>query len=92
MLVLFVSKSKMLQVLRTSCWVLRVFFVVLKNFKIYFFNAVVIGAGIFHFTQARVFVFDLTASGYIYFAFTTLAAVAELCTLLRDEVIVLKCR
>ena len=69
---------------------------VLKNFKIYFFNlfcnVVVIDAGIFPFTQAQVYVqvFDLAAFVYIYFTFTSLEVVVELCTLLRYEVIVLK--
>ena len=68
---------------------------VLKNFKIYFFNwyicnAVVIGAGIFSFTQSQANVFDFTAIVYIYFAFTSLVIVVELCTLLRYEVIELK--
>ena len=56
-------------------------------------NAVVIGAGIFPFTQAQGNVFDFTAfSVYIYFAFTSLVIVVELCTLLRYEAIVLKYR
>ena len=37
-------------------------------------------------------VFDLTAFLYVYCAFTSLLIVVELCTLLRYEVIVLKCR
>ena len=70
---------------------------VLKNFKIYFFswhfcNAVVIGAGIFPFTQSQANVFDFTAIVYIYFTFTGLVIVVELCALLRYEVIVLKYR
>ena len=50
-----------------------------------------IDAGIFPFTQAEVYVkvFDLVASVYIYFTFTSLVIVVELCTLLRYEVIVL---
>ena len=69
---------------------------VLKNFKIYFFNwyfvMVVVDAGIFPFTQAQVYVqvFDLAAFVYIYFTFTSLEVVVELCTLLRYEVIALK--
>ena len=50
-----------------------------------------IGAGIFPFTQAQVYVFDLTAFVYIYFAFISLVIDFELCALLRYEVIVLKC-
>ena len=49
-----------------------------------------IGAGIFPFTEAQANVFDLTAFVYIYFAFTSLVIVVELCTLLCYEVIVLK--
>ena len=46
--------------------------------------------GIFPFTQAQANVFDFTASiVYIYFAFTSLVTVVELCTLLHYEVIVL---
>ena len=55
-------------------------------------NAVVVGDGIFPFTQAQANVFDFTAFVYIYFAFTSLVIVVELCTLLRYEVIVLKYR
>ena len=57
-------------------------------------HAVVIGAGLFQFwlTLECTDVFDLTALVYIYFAFTSLAIVVELCTLRRYEVIVLKCR
>ena len=43
-----------------------------------------------HISQANVFYF--TAFVYIYFAFTSLVIVVELCTLLRYEVIVLKYR
>ena len=51
-----------------------------------------IDAGIFPLTQAQVYdqVVDLAAFVYIYFAFTTLEVVDEICTLLRYEVIVLK--
>ena len=49
-----------------------------------------IGAGIFSFTQSQANVFDFTAFVYIYFAFTSLVIVVELCTLLRYEEIVLK--
>ena len=71
---------------------------VLKNFKIDFFNryfvlnAVAIGSGIFQFTQVQVNVFVLTAFEYSYFAFTSLVIVVELCTLLCYEVIALKFR
>ena len=68
---------------------------VLKNFKIDFCNAVAIGSGIFQFTQAQICqvnVFVLTAFEYSYLAFTCLVIVAELCTLLCFEVIVLKFR
>ena len=87
----------MLQVLRTSFWVLlRVLFRGTEEFYLLFqlvlCNAVVIGAGIFSFTQSQANVFDFTAFVYIYFAFTSLVIVVELCTLLRYEVIVLKCR
>ena len=54
-----------------------------------FCNAVVIGAGIFQFTQVHVSVFDLTAFVYIYLAFTCSVTVVELFTLLRYEVIAL---
>ena len=54
--------------------------------------AVVIGADIFSFTQSQANVFDFTAFVYIYFAFTSLVIVAELCTLLHYEVIVLTYR
>ena len=59
MLALFVFKSKMLQVLRTSFWVLlRVLFRGIEEFYNLFFqlvlcNDVVIGDGIFPFTQAQ---------------------------------------
>ena len=49
-----------------------------------------IGDGIFPFTPAQANVFDFKAIVYIYFAFTSLVIVVELCTLLRYEVIVLK--
>ena len=55
-------------------------------------NAVVIGTGIFSFTQSQATVFDFTAFVYIYFAFTSLVIVVDLCTLLRYEVFVLKYR
>ena len=55
-------------------------------------NAVAIGSSIFQFTQAQVNVFVLTAFQYSYLAFTSLVIVAELCTLLCYEVIVLKFR
>ena len=55
-------------------------------------NAVLIGAGIFSFTQCQANVFYFTAFVYIYFAFTSLVIVVEFCTLLRYEVIVLKYR
>ena len=98
MLVVFVFKSKMLQVLRTSfCVLLRV---LLRGtggflnllFQLVLCNAVVIGAAIFSFTQSQANVFDFTAIVYIYFAFTSLVIVVELCTLLRYEVIELKYR
>ena len=57
-----------------------------------FCNAVVIGSGIFQFTQAQVNVFVLTAFEYSYLAFTSLVIVVELCTLHCYEVIVLKFR
>ena len=88
----------MLQALRTSFWV---FLCVLlrgnegfKNllFQLVLCNSVVIGAGIFSFTQSQANVFDFTAIVYIYFAFTSLVIVVELCTLLRYEVIELKYR
>ena len=53
-------------------------------------NAVVIGAGIFPFTQAQANVSDFTAFVYIYLAFTSLVIVVELCALLCYEVIVKK--
>ena len=55
---------------------------VLKNFKIYFFN--------WYFAQVNVF--EFTAFEYIYFDFTSLVIVVEFCTLLRYEVIILKYR
>ena len=70
---------------------------VLKNFKIYFFiwyfviSAVVIGDGIFPFTQAQRLMF-LTLRLLCIFTFTSLVIVIELCTLVRYEVIVLKYR
>ena len=87
----------MLKVLRTSFWVLlRVLFRGTEEFQNLLFqlvlNAVVIGAGIFSFTQSQANVLTLTALVYIYFAFTSLVIVVELCTLLRYEVIVLKYR
>ena len=51
-----------------------------------------IEAGIFSFAQSQANVFDFTAFVYIYFAFTSLVIVVELCTLLRYEVFVLKYR
>ena len=51
-----------------------------------------IGAGIFSFAQSQANVFDFTAFVYIYFAFTSLVIVVELCALLRYEVFVLKYR
>ena len=76
MLAVFVFKSKMLQVLRTSFWVLlRVLLRGTEEFQNLLFqlvlcNAVVIGAGIFSFTQSQANVFDFTTIVYIYFAFT----------------------
>ena len=89
MLAVFVFKSEMLQVLRTSFGILlRVLFrgtVEFKNllFQLVLSNTVVIGAGIFSFIQSQANVFDFTAFVYIYFAFTSLVIVVELCTLLR---------
>ena len=37
---------------------------------------------LFQFTQAQVYVFDLTAFAYIYLAFASLVIVVGLCTLL----------
>ena len=75
------------------------YFVVLKNFKIDFFNWYFImpswsAPAIFQFIQAGVYVFVLTAFAYwyVYLAFTSLVIVVELCTLLCYEVIVLKFR
>ena len=71
---------------------------VLKNFKIDFFNWYFVmpsrsaPAYQFQFTQARVNVFVLAAFEYSYLAFTSLVIVVELCTLLCYEVIVLKFR
>ena len=78
MLALLVFKRKMKQFLRTSCWVLlRVLFRGTKEFKNYFFNsvvfcnAVVIGSGIFQFTQAQVYVL----SSQLFCIFTSLLLV-----------------
>ena len=46
-----------------------------------------ISTGIFSFTQSQANVFDFTAFVYIYFAFTSLVIVVDLCTLLHYEVI-----
>ena len=55
-------------------------------------DAVVIGAGIFSFTQSQANVFDFMAYVYIHFAFTSLVIAVDLCTLPRYEVFVLKYR
>ena len=82
----------------TSCRVLlRVLFRGVQKFynlllHLVFCNVVVIDAGIFPITQAQAYVqvFDLAAFVYMYFTFTSLEVVVELCTLHRYEVIVLK--
>ena len=51
-----------------------------------------IGADIVSFTQSQANVFYFTAIVYIYFAFTSLVIVVELCNLLGYEVIELKYR
>ena len=75
MLGLFVFKSKMLQVLRTSFWVLLlVLFQGTEEFEnllfqLVLFNAVVICTGIFPLTQAQSNVFDFMAFVYILLHF-----------------------
>ena len=78
------SSSRLIRGIRTEEFYLL--------FQLVLCNAVVIGAGIFSFTQSQANVFDFTAFVYIYFAFTSLVIVVELCTLPRYEVIVLKYR
>ena len=63
-----------------------------RLFQLVFCNAVVTGSGKFQFTLAQVNVFVLVAFEYSYLTFTSLVIVAELCTLLCYEVIVLKFR
>ena len=96
MLALFVFKSKISRFLgRLLGSFFAFYFMMLRNFKIDFFNwyfVMPISSGKFQFTPAQVNVFVLTAFEYSYLAFTSLVIVVELCTLLCYEVIVLKLR
>ena len=74
-----------------------IYFVVLKNFKIDFFNWYFLmpsrsAPAYFNSLQAQVNDVVLTAFEISYLAFTSLVIIVELCTLLFHEVIVLKFR